>query len=185
MRIKAKKLVVNAEYVYNAIFDNIQKTTSTICQPINFSLLFLTTDAPKHTTAAKEKRLPKIFEECSNKRVMVLNIQNDDRYITALVLLQDINASFIKPKEKNSLFKATQITFQNAKSFKKWLLNRKRVYTYKITDNTSKSVKVVIFNMSKLDELSVSEVGAQINNVCSIAKYILLETAEKFEKCFS
>lgn len=132
-----------------------------------------------------EKRLPKIFEECSNKRVMVLNIQNDDRYITALVLLQDINASFIKPKEKNSLFKATQITFQNAKSFKKWLLNRKRVYTYKITDNTSKSVKVVIFNMSKLDELSVSEVGAQINNVCSIAKYILLETAEKFEKCFS
>ena len=58
LRIKAKKLVVNAEYVYNATFDDIQKTTSTICQPINFSLLFLTTDTPKHTTAAKEKRLP-------------------------------------------------------------------------------------------------------------------------------
>ena len=132
-----------------------------------------------------EKRLPKLFGECSNKRVMVLNIQNDDRYITALVLLQDITAGFIKPKEKSNLFRVTEVTFENGKAFKKWLLNSKKEYAYKITEVTSRSVKVIIFNMSKFDELSVSEVGAQINIVCSIAKYILLETAEKLEKCFS
>ena len=128
-----------------------------------------------------EKRLPEIFKECSNKRVMVLNIENDERYITALVLLQNMSLGFNKPKERNGLLKVTQVTFKDNNMFKNWLINTN--YAYRITDIKAK--KVIIFNMSKYDEIAVSEFGARINRVCSITKYILLETAEKFEKCFS
>ena len=92
-----------------------------------------------------------------------------------------MSLGFNKPKERNGLLKVTQVTFKDNNMFKNWLINTN--YAYRITDIKAK--KVIIFNMSKYDEIAVSEFGAKINRVCSITKYILLETAEKFEKCFS
>ena len=58
-----------------------------------------------------EDTLPKAFSECIGKRVMVLNIYNERPYITAVVLLQDIDISFAKPKDKKCMLKATNISF--------------------------------------------------------------------------
>jgi hypothetical protein len=129
-----------------------------------------------------EEMLPKLFEECANKRVMVLNINNDRPYITAVVLLQDINASFMKPKEKNHFFKVTKVTFENGNAFKKWLLGKD--YLYKVVHISKNKVKVALFNMRQDDEMTLAQVGAKINNIGNIAQYILVETAYKLEKCF-
>lgn len=129
-----------------------------------------------------EETLPKVFNECNGKRVMVLNVYNDRPYITALVLIQDINVEFPKPKEKSCLLKATNISFSDGKTFKKWLYDKN--YFYKIINVTSNKIKVVVFNMSKKDEMDLAQVDARINATGNIAKYIYLETAYKLEKCF-
>ena len=56
-----------------------------------------------------EKTLPK-FEECKGKRVMVLNIKNDES-VNALVLVQDVDEQFAIPKEKSYWFKRSEISF--------------------------------------------------------------------------
>lgn len=129
-----------------------------------------------------EETLPKIFSECTGKRVMVLNIYNERPYITALILTQDININFNKPKEKNCKLKLTNISFSNANTFKKWLYDKN--YYYKIIDITNNKIKVAVFNMSKKDEMALAQVDARINSTGNIAKYIFLETAYKLEKCF-
>lgn len=129
-----------------------------------------------------ENKLPELFDICNKKRIMVLNIYNDRPYITAIVLLQDIDADFLKPKEKNHFFKVTQVSFENGSAFKKWLLDKE--YLYKIINISPKDVKVIIFNMKESDEMTLAQVGAKINTVCNLAKYIIIETAGKLEKCF-
>lgn len=129
-----------------------------------------------------EKVLPSSFEECRQKRIMVLNIVNDRPYITALVLLQDINTDFIQPKEKNHFFKVTQITFNSGSAFKNWLLDRD--YTYRIISISPKHVKVIVFNMKEFDEMTLAQLGAKINTICNLAEYVFMQTAYKLEKCF-
>ena len=58
-----------------------------------------------------EKIVPSLFEEFSHKRVMVLNICNERPYISAIVLVQDIDAKFPTPKEKKHLLKVTKVSF--------------------------------------------------------------------------
>ena len=128
-----------------------------------------------------EKILPKNFDICNNKRIMVLNIFNNALNISADVLLQDINVEFLKPKEKFHYFKITQITFKDGYVFKNWLLQNK--YSYKIIDVAhNNNVKVLIYNMTENDEMHLSEIGAEIEESCNMAKYLILHTADKLEK---
>ncbi len=130
-----------------------------------------------------EKALPELFKECSNKRVMVLNILNDGPYISAVVLVQDINAVFPNPKEKKHLVKVTKVIFEDGNAFKEWLLDKD--YSYKVVYVTSKNkVKVAIFNMKVADEMSLAKYGAEINSVGDILSFMLIETKYKLEKCF-
>ena len=129
-----------------------------------------------------EDTLPKAFSECIGKRVMVLNIYNERPYITAVVLLQDIDISFAKPKDKKWMLKATNISFCDGNAFKKWLLDKD--YNYKIISLKRNKVKVVIFNMTSKDEMNLADSDAKINATGNIAKYILLETMYRLEKCF-
>lgn len=129
-----------------------------------------------------EKTLPRIFNECKNKRIMVLDIVNNSQNIKAIVLLQDINIDFLKPKEKNHYFKITQVNFKDGYVFKNWLINTQ--YSYKIISVSPRNVKVIIFNMTESDEMNLSQVDAEIDDICNIAKYFFVHTAYKLEKCF-
>ena len=111
---------------------------------------------------------------------MVLNIYNERPYITAVVLLQDIDISFAKPKDKKWMLKATNISFCDGNAFKKWLLDKD--YNYKIISVKRNKVKVVIFNMTSKDEMNLADSDAKINATGNIAKYILLETMYRLEK---
>lgn len=128
-----------------------------------------------------EKTLPKNFDICNNKRIMVLNIFNNALNISADVLLQDINVEFLKPKEKFHYFKITKINFKDGYVFKNWLLGKN--YSYKIVDVAhNNNVKVLIYNMTENDEMNLSEIGAEIEESCNIAKYFIVHTAYKLEK---
>ena len=130
-----------------------------------------------------ETVLPILFNECKNKRVMVLNIYNDRPYISAVVLVQDVNALFPTPKEKHHLIKVTKVVFENGSDFKSWLLDKK--YSYKVVYVNSKNkVKVAIFNMKVADEMNLAQYGAEINSVSDILSFMLIETKYKLEKCF-
>ncbi len=130
-----------------------------------------------------ERILPKMFDECIGKRIMVANIYSEDEYINAVVILQNIQIKFNKPKEKNYLFKATEISFEDIDSFNYWISNKK--YIYKIIKQNSKQVKVVVFNVTTQDELLLSLSGGQINKVCNILEYVLLVAANKFREQIS
>ncbi len=129
-----------------------------------------------------EERLPKVFDECKRKRVMVLNIVDQrPSTIMVMVLVQDIKASFPKPHEKRHYFKVTELSFYNIDTLNEWI--SKKNYTYKIIENSHQQVKVIIFNMSQKDEMELFEANVKINTVCNIAKYFILQTAIKLEKC--
>ncbi len=130
-----------------------------------------------------EQSLPRLFKEFKNKRVMVLNIFNDRPNINAIVLVQDIKAQFVKPKEKASLFKVSEVHFDDIEACNNWLKDKD--YVYKIISKKTKDVKVIILNMSKVDQMQLAEFNGQIYTVCNIAKYILIQTADKLEKCFN
>lgn len=127
-----------------------------------------------------ERVLPMTFKECFGKRVMVTNIYAQDKYLSATVLLQDIEFEFSQPKDKTSLFKVTEVSFENGRSFKEWLKGKR--YAYKILEITSKRIKVILFNVNVQDELLISLSGGQINRVCSIIEYALFATANKFKE---
>lgn len=127
-----------------------------------------------------ENVLPSYFEQCNGKRIMVTNIYDEDKYINATVLLQDIDLEFSKPKDKSYKFKITEVSFKDGKSFKNWLKGKN--YAYKIIEITSGKVKVVLFNVSVQDELSISLSGGKINRVCSIIEYMILFTADKVKE---
>lgn len=127
-----------------------------------------------------ERVLPSCFEQCVGKRIMVTNIYAQDKYISATVLLQDIQFEFSRPKDKNYWFKITEVSFEDGKSFKKWLKGKR--YAYKILEITSKKVKVILFNVNVQDELLISLSGGQINRVCSVIEYAFLATANKFKE---
>ena len=125
-----------------------------------------------------ENTLPK-FKECSGKRVMVLNIQNDTS-VNALVLLQDIDEQFDIPKEKSYWFKISEISFEDGKSFKEWYKDKN--YTYKIKEVNDKEVKVLVYNMKAQDELSLCLYRGKINFTCNIIEYIFLQTVDILNK---
>ena len=127
-----------------------------------------------------EKVLPLNFQECVGKRVMVTNVYAQDKYISATVLLQDIEFEFSQPKDKNYRFKITEVSFDNGRSFKDWLKDKR--YAYKILEVTTKKVRVILFNVNVQDELLISLSGGQINRVCSIIEYALFATANKFKE---
>ncbi len=129
-----------------------------------------------------EERLPKIFEECKGKRIMVLNIIDErPNCIVILFMIQDIDAKFPKPQEKKHYFKVTELSFYDIDTLKEWINNKD--YTYKIIEDSPKDIRVVIFNMSQRDEMELFEANVRINTVCNIAKYFILQTASKLEKC--
>lgn len=130
-----------------------------------------------------EKTVPNLFEEFSHKRVMVLNICHDRPYISAIVLVQDIDAKFPTPKEKRHLLKVTKVSFTDGNAFKDWLLDKD--YAYKVVYvSKNNKVKVAIFNMRESDEMDLAKYGAKINTVYDIIRYMLSETMYKLEKCF-
>lgn len=130
-----------------------------------------------------EKNAPKLFEEFKNKRVMVLNICHDRPYISAVVLVQDIDAKFPTPKEKKHLIKVTKVSFTDGSAFKDWLLDKD--YSYKVVYvSKNNKVKVAIFNMRESDEMNLAQYGAEINTVYDIISYMLSETMYKLERCF-
>lgn len=129
-----------------------------------------------------EERLPKVFDECKRKRVMVLNIVDQrPSSIMVLVLVQDIKAHFPKPQEKRHYFKVTELSLYNIDTFNEWISNKN--YTYKIIQNSSGQIKAIIFNMSRKDEMELFDANIKITAICNIAKYFLLQTANKLEKC--
>ena len=125
-----------------------------------------------------EKTLPK-FEECKGKRVMVLNIKNDES-VNALVLVQDVDEQFAIPKEKSYWFKISEISFENGKNFKEWYKGKD--YTYKIKEVNDKEVKILIYNTKAQDELSLCLYGGKINFTCNIIEYIFLQTVDILNK---
>ena len=127
-----------------------------------------------------ERVLPITFQECVGKRVMVTNIYAQDKYISATVLLQDIELEFNQPKDKNYWFKITEVSFENGRSFKEWLKGKR--YAYKILEVTSKKIRVILFNVNLQDELLISLSGGQVNRVCSVIEYAFLATANKFKE---
>lgn len=130
-----------------------------------------------------EKIVPSLFEEFSHKRVMVLNICNERPYISAIVLVQDIDAKFPTPKEKKHLLKVTKVSFTDGNTFKDWLLDKD--YSYKVVYvSRNNKIKVAIFNMKESDEMTLAQYGAKIVNVYDILRYMLSETMYKLEKCF-
>lgn len=129
-----------------------------------------------------EERLPEIFDECKRKRVMVLNIVDQrPSSIMVLILIQDIKTNFPKPQEKKHYFKVTELSFYDINTLNEWIDKKK--YTYKIIEKSQNDVKVIIFNMSKRDEMELFEANVKITSVCNIAKYFILQTANKLEKC--
>ena len=130
-----------------------------------------------------ETVLPILFNECKNKRVMVLNICHDRPYISAIVLVQDIDAKFPTPKEKKHLLKVTKVSFTDGNAFKDWLLDKD--YSYKVVYvSRNNKVKVAIFNMRESDEMKLAQYGAKIVTVYDVLRYMLSETMYKLEKCF-
>ena len=130
-----------------------------------------------------EKIVPSLFEEFSHKRVMVLNICNERPYISAIVLVQYIDAKFPTPKEKKHLLKVTKVSFTDGNTFKDWLLDKD--YSYKVVYvSRNNKIKVAIFNMKESDEMTLAQYGAKIVNVYDILRYMLSETMYKLEKCF-
>ena len=130
-----------------------------------------------------EKIVPSLFEEFSHKRVMVLNICHDRPYISAIVLVQDIDAKFPTPKEKKHLLKVTKVSFTDGNAFKDWLLDKD--YSYKVVYvSRNNKVKVAIFNMRESDEMKLAQYGAKIVTVYDVLRYMLSETMYKLEKCF-
>lgn len=129
-----------------------------------------------------EERLPKVFDECKRKRVMVLNIVDQrPSSIMVLILVQDIKTHFPKPQEKKHYFKVTELSFYHIDTFNKWISNKS--YTYKIIENSQEQVKVIVFNMSQGDEMELFEANVKITTICNIVKYFLSQTASKLEKC--
>lgn len=113
---------------------------------------------------------------------MVIDISDNNSYIVADILLQDIDIEFEKPKNKMTFLKLTNVSFPNGSEFKKWLKGKR--YLYKIIEVLPNKIKVVLFNLSLYDEMELSQYAGRVNATGDVFKYIYLETAYKLEKCF-
>lgn len=127
-----------------------------------------------------EHELPKEYEDLKDKSIMVLNIFYDGRYISALILIQNIKLDFKKPKQPNTMFKVTAAIFKRKDDFDKWIKGKD--YGYKVLSTSTNSFNVILFNVKAYDEMSLSRYGAQIEKRCGIVEYIIYKAADKIKE---
>lgn len=122
-----------------------------------------------------ESELPRRFKECRNKGVTVTEIINGLTIIATVLVLDDIEFDFCKPKLSSLSFRFTKVSFDSISDFNKWMEDKD--YMYKALRSQDNTYRVLLYNVSTLDEMDLSSFNGVIES-----KFDLRDTIGNFIK---
>lgn len=127
-----------------------------------------------------EKIIAKEYGRFYGKRIMIMNIYSDTFHIVVDILIQNENIAFAKPKCKKNTLNVTRIKFNDEKEFLKW--NDRHKYKYTVKARRNDFLEVLIYQVSKEDEINLAFQNIKIEQSINIFAYIIFSIIDILKK---